>query len=180
MNIVQSPSPNFGERNGTKIDMIVVHCTDGNYPWDLQWLQNPQSQVSSHYVIAPDGTINQLVQEDKVAWHAGRVDNPTAPLVVQRPGVNPNIYSIGIENSMIGTNTQDPREYQSLKDLVSSLCAKYNIPIDRTHIVGHHEIYNPKTCPGTISVDKLVKDLTPPTNNDAIKKQIIDLVNKIK
>ena len=37
----------------------------------LNWLCNPESEVSAHYFLHRDGTIVQLVDETKRAWHAG-------------------------------------------------------------------------------------------------------------
>jgi hypothetical protein len=32
-----------------------------------------------------------------------------------------------------------------------------DIPLDRTHIFGHREVFSKKTCPGLISVDRIVQ-----------------------
>lgn len=161
--MIQEPSPNFSSRNGYKPELVVLHCTDGNFPYDMQYLQNPNpgsvvGPVSAHFVNAPDGAIYQLVDTANAAWHAGRIFNPTAKL---KPGINPNWYSIGIETSMISTEQPSDAQKRALVGLVKDLCAKYSIPIDREHIVGHHEIYSLKTCPGTINVDEIVRLATP-------------------
>ena len=73
------PSPNFGSRRGTPgretqaPDMIVLHYTgmeSGAAAED--WLCNPQSEVSSHYLVHEDGRIVQMVREKDRAWHAGK------------------------------------------------------------------------------------------------------------
>ena len=38
----------------------------------IDWLCNPASQVSCHYVVTEEGRILQLVDEASRAWHAGR------------------------------------------------------------------------------------------------------------
>lgn len=68
-------SPNYGARADSvgAPDMIILHYTgmrDG--PSAVDWLCNPASQVSCHYVVAEDGGIVQLVDEERRAWHAGR------------------------------------------------------------------------------------------------------------
>nr|WP_072774986.1 N-acetylmuramoyl-L-alanine amidase [Desulfitobacterium chlororespirans] len=35
-------------------------------------MQNPASQVSSHYLVLKDGRILQLVKDEDTAWHAGQ------------------------------------------------------------------------------------------------------------
>lgn len=157
--MIQDPSPNFSSRNGYTPELIVIHCTDGRFPYDKEYLKDPNpgstvGPVSAHFVNAPDGTIYQLVDTANAAWHAGRVLNPTATL---KPGINPNWYSIGIETSMVSTEQPSDAQKQTLVGLVRDMCTKYSIPIDRAHIVGHHEIYSLKTCPGTINVDEIVR-----------------------
>lgn len=181
MNIIKSPSPNFGERNGFKPEIIVTHCTDGTYPGDLQWLTSIQSQVSSHYLVAPDGKIHQLVSEDKAAWHAGLIINPTFQGL--KPGINPNLYSIGIEVSLIPMAIMTEPQKKSYYELMKDISIHWNIPIDRQHDIGHKEIRSNKTCPGTINLDTVVKDLTvvspSPIDKNSIKKQIVELLDKL-
>lgn len=67
------PSPNFGPRaEGARTDLVILHYTDmPSAAAAVDWLCNPSSRVSSHYVVAEDGAITQLVSEDDRAWHAG-------------------------------------------------------------------------------------------------------------
>jgi N-acetylmuramoyl-L-alanine amidase len=72
MTFIDAPSPNFDERTAP-IAMIVLHYTgmqDG--PAAIARLRDPAAKVSSHYVVAEDGTVLRLVDEAKRAWHAGR------------------------------------------------------------------------------------------------------------
>lgn len=189
MNIIQSPSPNFYTgRKGYNPEMIVVHCTDGYWPSDMEWLRSTVAQASAHFVISPGGEIHQLVALENGAWHAGRVDHPVVPLKTNTSGViiNPNYYSIGIEVSLKPPALMTEVQKDALLELIKSMATQYGIPVDRKHIVGHREIYSLKTCPGTISVDDLVTKIvttsstSPSTNNNAaIKAQIVDLLNKI-
>ena len=181
MNIIQSPSPNFNSRGGSIVDTVVIHCTDGTFPGDLGWLRNTASQVSSHYLVAPNGDIHQLVAEKDRAWCNGRVDKPTAKLKKNMVGgyVNPNDYTVSIEVSTRATDGIPVVQREALKALVKDICTRNGIPVDRDHIWGHKEIYSLKTCPGTISVDMLVKDLAPAEDKEAIKQQIRDLLAKL-
>lgn len=67
-------SPNHGARVGdARPDCLVLHYTgmrDG--PSAVDWLCNPASQVSCHYVVTEAGAVLQLVEERRRAWHAGR------------------------------------------------------------------------------------------------------------
>ena len=68
------PSPNHGERaGGLKPDMIILHYTGmETAAAALDWLCREESQVSSHYFVHEDGRVDQLVAEDRRAWHAGK------------------------------------------------------------------------------------------------------------
>lgn len=67
-------SPNFGERRGpARPDMIVLHYTGmPSGPAAEDWLCDPASQVSSHYLVHEDGRVVQMVREADRAWHAGK------------------------------------------------------------------------------------------------------------
>src|SRR6266581_8669674 len=67
------PSPNFDERTGLgHADMIVLHYTGMQFAHEaIHRLSDPTARVSSHYVVIETGSIVQLVQESKRAWHAG-------------------------------------------------------------------------------------------------------------
>ncbi|MEZ5812057.1 MAG: N-acetylmuramoyl-L-alanine amidase [Rhizobiaceae bacterium] len=67
-------SPNFGpRRGGARPSIILLHYTGMTSGAAAEaWLCNPQSEVSSHYVVHEDGRIVQLVREAERAWHAGQ------------------------------------------------------------------------------------------------------------
>jgi hypothetical protein len=52
------------------VDMIVIHHTAGNLQGDLNTFLYG-NQVSIHYLVAPNGDVYKLVEEDRVAAHAG-------------------------------------------------------------------------------------------------------------
>ena len=67
-----------GEGNFTKahrspesLDKIVIHVTEGAFWGSVRWLQSPRAHASSHYVVARNGRIIQLVHLSDIAWHAG-------------------------------------------------------------------------------------------------------------
>jgi N-acetyl-anhydromuramyl-L-alanine amidase AmpD len=114
------------------IDTIVIHATDGgSLIGNVWWLSGGHSHASAHYVIARDGSIVQLVHLSDIAWHAGNWKT--------------NCHSIGIEH--VG-ETYDPAgftvdEYRSSARLVAWLVRRYDIPVDRTHIIGHAQVPDP-------------------------------------
>ncbi|GGQ17257.1 N-acetylmuramoyl-L-alanine amidase [Streptomyces roseolilacinus] len=115
---------------GHDIRYIAIHDTEGSYDGSLALFQNSGSYASAHYMVrASDGLVTQMVENKNEAWHAG---NKTL-----------NVHSIGIEHEGYaikeGSWYTEP-QYESSAALVKHLAAKYGIPLDREHIIGHDEI----------------------------------------
>lgn len=161
MTIVQIPSPNYHPgRQGYRVEAIVVHIMEGTLEGTDSWFRSPSSQVSAHYGIGQRGDVHQYVQQEDTAWHAGRVNNPSWSLI-KRSGenlyVNPNLYTVGIEHEGSTDSDWSDAMYATSAALIREIAQKWQIPLDRGHVIGHHEIYSLKTCPGTkVNVNKLI------------------------
>jgi N-acetylmuramoyl-L-alanine amidase len=161
MNIKQVPSPNCTPgRKKYRPEAIVIHIMEGSLAGTDEWFRNRASKVSAHYGIGRSGDVHQYVSEMDSAWHAGRVNDPSwAGIRSAGKGlyINPNYYSIGIEHEgQVNTEWTDAL-YQTSATLIRAICTRWNIPIDRDHIIGHHEIYSLKTCPGNkVDLNKLI------------------------
>lgn len=124
--------------------------------------------VSAHYLIARDGTVYRLVDENRVAYHAGKGKLPFPPYLEN----SFNGSSIGIELMGIGTQREmapfmsaaeyqriapsdigfTEAQYAALSLLIDDICKRHpNVRKDRHHIVGHDQ-YAPdrKTDPGSL------------------------------
>lgn len=66
------PSPNQGGR--IEPTGVLYHDTaDRVAPEDsVRWFADPKSKVSAHFVVGRDGSIVQMVECDRAAWHAGK------------------------------------------------------------------------------------------------------------
>ena len=84
-------SPHHGPRLGhERPGLLILHYTGmKDAETARRWLKDPRSQVSCHYLVDEDGTVLQMVREDRRAWHAGRS--------VWRDIDDINSASIGIE-----------------------------------------------------------------------------------
>ncbi|SFC30620.1 N-acetylmuramoyl-L-alanine amidase [Flexibacter flexilis DSM 6793] len=52
---------------------IIIHFTAGqSAESSVEWFKNPSAKASAHLVIGRDGKIIQLVDFNKMAWHAGK------------------------------------------------------------------------------------------------------------
>lgn len=139
MDIKWIGSPNF-DTNRKPIDRIVIHW----FGVGKQAAADAQFQktggTSAHYSIE-DNSIHQYVKEENVAYHAGVYAM--------------NQRSIGIEHSAEPTRPASEDTYKNSGLLVAQLCKKYNIPLDRTHILKHSEV-KATQCPGTMDLDKII------------------------
>ncbi|MCW6529530.1 MULTISPECIES: N-acetylmuramoyl-L-alanine amidase [Sphingomonas] len=134
MKIIEAPSPNYDERS-LPITMIVLHYTgmqDGESA--IARLRDPAAKVSSHYVVAEDGTVLRLVDDDKRAWHAGRSH--------WRDVDDVNSASIGIEivnpGHEFGYRPFPDEQIDAVIRLVHDIKDRYEIT--RGNIVGHSDI----------------------------------------
>src|SRR4029079_19594847 len=68
------PSLNHGPRaEGARIDILLLqHTSMPSAEKALQLLREPQSSVSSHYLVFENGRVVQMVEESERAWHAGK------------------------------------------------------------------------------------------------------------
>lgn len=158
----QVPSPNFTKgRNGYNPEAIVIHIMDGTLTGTDSWFQNPASQVSAHLGVGQSGEVHQYVDFANSAWHTGRVNAPVWRLIKTNANggyINPNQYTIGIEHEGQADMDWSDAMYNASAQVIHDLSATFNIPLDRDHIIGHHEIYSLKTCPGSkVDLNRLIQ-----------------------
>jgi len=136
MKIIQRPSPNFNQRkNDAPIDTLIIHYTDmTSAQAALDLLQDPQKEVSAHYLIDETGQIFQLVDEKHRAWHAG-VSSWNAQTDI-------NSRSIGIELANPGHGNGYKAFPKAQMDALIQLCQKIvkNHVIPAYNIIAHSDI----------------------------------------
>lgn len=144
---------------------VVDHPDD---PYNMEYVRQTfiDADVSIHYIIDRDGTVYCYIPEDRTAWHAG---------VGQWAGDEKytnkmNLYSIGIE--LVGIGSADDMslymtkaqynkleasllgftdaQYTSLSALVTDICQRNDIPMDRDHVIGHEDFNPQKNDPGEL------------------------------
>lgn len=158
---------------------MVCHITDGSYAGAVTWLCNPKAEVSSHFVVAQDGRVTQLVSLEDTAWANGTSENASfsnyygnsnLSAVVSRK-TNANKYTISIEHEGVYTTTHGaltPKQLAATIDLIEWIRSEVRriydtvIPLDRAHIVGHYQVspINKPHCPGEgFQFDTIIKVL---------------------
>lgn len=141
-------SPNkWSGREGYRPEAVVVHIMEGTLAGTDSWFADPANEVSAHYGIGTGGQVHQYVVETDSAWHAGRRARPTWRML--KEGVNPNLYTIGIEHEGLPATPWSDAMLGASTQLAAAICNRWSIRVDRDHLIGHREIYARKTCPGS-------------------------------
>ncbi|MCX5418993.1 N-acetylmuramoyl-L-alanine amidase [Streptomyces sp. NBC_00078] len=118
------------------VDRVIIHVTQETYPDALSIFQNPQKQVSAHYLVrSADGHVAQCVREADIAWHAGNWDYNTRSIGIEHEG--------WVDRPAYFTDAL----YEQSASLTAAICTRFGLPKDRAHIIGHYEV------PGTDHTD---------------------------
>jgi N-acetylmuramoyl-L-alanine amidase len=163
-NWIGCASSNFrqGRRAPYRPEAIVIHIMAGSLRGTDVWFHNAGAGVSAHYGIGKNGEVHQYVQEEDTASHAGIVDQPSWPLIKPMPGgvyVNPNFYTIGIEHEGFPDDTWPAAQVTASASLIAEIAGRWVIPLDRQHVIKHHEIRYAKPCPGDQApMDQLIQE----------------------
>ncbi|MDX3523954.1 peptidoglycan recognition family protein [Streptomyces scabiei] len=117
------------------IDMVIIHVTQGSFASAVKVFRDPEHGAAAHYIVRKDGRVTQMIRELDVAYHAGNRDY--------------NERSVGIEHEGFVEKPEDftAEMYEASARLTARICARYDIPVDREHILGHVEV------PGTDHTD---------------------------
>lgn len=127
------PSPNHDERRAP-VRFLMLHYTGMERAAEaLDWLCNPASRVSAHWFVDEDGTLTQMVAEDRRAWHAGRGSF--------RGVTDMNSASIGVEihnpGHQWGYRRFPRRQMEAVLWLTREIVARHGI--DRADVIGHSD-----------------------------------------
>jgi hypothetical protein len=131
----QSSPYNYGNHdladrpNDMDIDYIVIHNTEGDWDTALDLVTDP-TYLAWHYTLrSSDGHIAQHLNNKNVGWQAGNW--------------YVNMHSIGLEHEGIaaeGATWFTESMYRTSAELVKYLGEKYDVPLDRAHIIGHDQV----------------------------------------
>jgi len=138
MKISNLYSPNFEfkiKRPNSSIKLIIIHYTGMQSQREsINRLCNPKSKVSSHYLVGQNGRVYRLVNDNRIAWHAG--------VSCWGKFKNVNKCSIGIElvnkGHKLGYENFKKKQLLSLKKICNQLRNKYKIK--KQNIIGHSDV----------------------------------------
>lgn len=113
------------------VDFIIIHDTEGTYASAIAAFQDPDRAASANYVVGSKGQIAQMVLETNIAWHAGNWDYNTRAIGIEHEGY-----------AYVNGSFTTP-EYQASEHLIASICSRWGVPINRTHVIGHYQVPDP-------------------------------------
>ena len=132
---IRSPNYSKKSRNIKQIKLIVIHYTGMQSKIvSIKRLINPRQKVSCHYLIDRKSEIFKMVDENKIAWHAGKSK--------WKNFTNLNKNSIGIELVNKGHNFGYEKFSNAQINQLIKLCLylKKKYKIKSSNIVGHSDI----------------------------------------
>jgi N-acetylmuramoyl-L-alanine amidase len=130
-------SPNYSQKARLKRDIkfVIIHYTGMQSEIEsIKKLKNIKSKVSCHYFINRKGLITQMVNDNKVAWHAGKSKWKTFK--------NLNEHSVGVElqnkGHEFGYQKFSKIQISNLIKLCKRLKKKYSLK--KENFLGHSDI----------------------------------------
>jgi N-acetylmuramoyl-L-alanine amidase len=162
MNFIDIPSQNHWY-DPQPIKGVVLHGTDGPLGASINWLCNPESDVSANFVISKSGVIYRLVNFELGlrAWANGIVETYDTSikwldsLVKQKK--NPNRYTVSIEHEAYGDDMKRHASMPKLQfdasiELTAYILAASGLKASNQTVIGHYQISGKKkiNCPGVI------------------------------
>ncbi|MFJ2399138.1 N-acetylmuramoyl-L-alanine amidase [Streptomyces sp. NPDC087843] len=120
--------------NHIRIDTIVIHDTELSYKSAITTFQQPGTSASHYVMRSSDGAVSQMVRTKDIAFHTGNYSS--------------NLHSIGIEHegyAAHGANWYTEAQYEATADLVKYLAHRFQVPLDRQHIIGHDNVPGPSS-----------------------------------
>lgn len=129
------PASATSDRAGAAIEMVVLHGLAGDAATRLAQMTAIGARFTTHYYIAHDGSIYQLIAEQRAAWHVGMA-------TIDGLWVNLNRSSIGIALEQpkdwpeVVTETSDA-QVAALRWLLRRLASRYRLKRDSIVLWGH-------------------------------------------
>ncbi|MER6999376.1 N-acetylmuramoyl-L-alanine amidase [Streptomyces sp. NPDC000410] len=145
---IPAPYKEFGDKDygnhdkadrphSQKVRYIVIHDTEATWDTTLQLVQNPEYVSWQYSLRSSDGHVAQHLRLKDVGWQAGNWYVNAASVGLEHEGflVNPDAW-------------YTEAMYRASARLVKYLAKRYDIPLDRHHIIGHDNV--PGTVPTAI------------------------------
>jgi len=128
-------------RSGASINLIILYTTEHSAERALKLWRESES-VSGHYVVSQQGKVWQVLRDADAGWHAGNREFNLRSIAIAVEGfadpLNP-------ENPSRDSTWQTNEQLEALAGLIQWLCVRYQIPVDRAHIIGKNQVPGVRT-----------------------------------
>lgn len=151
-------SPNSSPRTA-RIELFIIHHYAGFTPPDqafARFMTANDRDVCPTWQINADGSVFECMDPDRRRpWTSGAVDNRAVTVETQNITGAPDWLC-------------SDASHEAIANLVAFAHARWGIPLDRAHVIGHREAPGAyaTACPGGINLDWIVtraRQLTTPT-----------------
>lgn len=132
------------------------------YPGTPYWFaqRHPGQEGSTTYFVSFLGFVYQCVSESVAAIANGVLGKPYPAWANPAVSLNRQTLSVEIEGyAATIAQTITPAQRTALVNLIRHRCHAHGIPMDRAHIIGHYEVANNRSDPGTLDIDAIVAEL---------------------
>ncbi len=147
-----------------------------------------QRRASTHYYASGgvgtqgDGDLYQMVREDQGAIANGVLGKPYP--ADTDPNISLNLQSLSIEIEGYAANIHltclpGTRQWATVVRWVESRSAKYNIPLDRAHVIGHQEVANNRTDPGGFDIQRVIDEARALRNQNGDDDMQLEIVKTV-
>lgn len=103
---------NFTDRKRSETRGVILHTTASTAASQFGWFSSPKAAASSHLHVALDGTVEQYVDLDKIAWTSGAASGTT----------------VGIETAGTGKESWTPAQVEAITAFLVWACKRWDIP----------------------------------------------------
>ena len=149
-------------RGGQRVKAVVMHIAAGPLSAVFPTFNHAERQVSAHFCIGKDGTLEQYVSVNDTAyanglvWKNDRWYNPSGSQVIPTwqdivPQVNPNAYTVSVEHEGYPEEKWTQPMYDMNNRLLWWLTEQFNLTyVPHRTLIGHCEIdpVGKPSCPG--------------------------------
>lgn len=145
------PTHQKSTRGGRAIRYIVLHHAATTSLGALDRLVAGARQVSAHLGVK-DSNVHAYVPEEERAWSLASALWDGQSLTVE-----------ACNSSSNGSWPLSAATHETLARIVADWCRRYGIPCNRTHVIGHREVYTrhgasyATACPGGMDLDGIVR-----------------------
>lgn len=125
---------------GVRVDRVVIHTMEGTLKGTIEWFTTGapprQTPTAAHYLVGREGDVVQMVPDEKKCYHAAGFNSRSL-------GIEHEARTTPWPRGTLGPFPANEFPHAMLAasaEVVRVLCQKFDIPMDRFHIVGHYEV----------------------------------------